>query len=59
MDARLFYTACEIDRTVGEAIEEKYRSSLAADQEMLQAICTHYDIPEEWLREGVAAEIEN
>ena len=54
----LFYEACGIPAKVGEAIEGGQLSFLSPDQEMLQAIWRHYDIPEEWLIHGPAEEIE-
>ena len=56
MDPTLFYRACGIPAKVGEAIEKRL-SFLSQDQETLQAICTHYSIPEEWLVHGPADEI--
>ena len=57
-NARHFYARCGIDPKVGEGIEDGYLSSLSPDQEMLPAICAHYDIPEEWILHGAAEEIE-
>ena len=57
-DTALFYGACGIHAKVGEAIERGQLSFLTPDQEMLQTICRHYGIPEEWLMHGPAEEIE-
>jgi hypothetical protein len=54
----LFYMRCGINPKVGEAIEAGYVSSLSPDQEMLRVISEHYGIPEEWLMQGSAEEIE-
>lgn len=53
-----FYGACGIDPKVGQAMEAGYFSLLVPDQATLQAICTRYDIPEEWVTQGTAEEIE-
>jgi hypothetical protein len=58
MDASQFFRSCGIDQEVGEALEAGYVTSLCPDQELLQAICVHYDIPEEWIMHGAAEEIE-
>ena len=58
MDVALFYGACGIDPKVGEAMEEGCFFLLSPDQAALQAICTRYDIPEEWITQGAAEEIE-
>ncbi len=58
MGVALFYGACGIDSKAGEAIEKGCFSLLSPDQAALQAICTRYDIPEEWITQGAAEEIE-
>ena len=58
MSAGLFYMRCGINPKVGEAMEGGHLSSLSPDQEMLHVISAHYGIPEEWLMQGDAEEIE-
>ena len=58
MGVALFYGACGLDPKAGEAIEAGHFSLLSPDQATLQAICTQYDIPEEWITQGTAEEIE-
>ncbi len=58
MNVGRFYARCGIDPKVGEAIEDGYLSLLSPDQEMLQVICVRYDIPDDWITQGAAEEIE-
>ena len=58
MDGRRFYGACGIDPIVGDAIEAGFLSFLSPGHELLQKIAAHHDIPEEWLANGTAEEIE-
>ena len=58
MSSGLFYVRCGINPKVGEAFEAGYLSSLSPDQEMLHVISAHYGIPEDWLMQGGAEEIE-
>ena len=58
MSAELFYVRCGINPKVGEAFEAGYLSSLSPDQEMLHVISAYYGIPEDWIMQGDAEEIE-
>ena len=58
MSSGLFYVRCGINPKVGEAFEAGYLSSLSPDQEMLHVISAHYGIPEDWIMQGDAEEIE-
>jgi hypothetical protein len=57
-DCAGFYGAVGIDAKVGEALESGRVALLHPDEEMLKAVCLHYDAPEEWLTHGAAGEIE-
>ena len=58
INRRHFYGACGLNPKAGEALEAGHVSFASADHEMLHELCTHHDIPEEWLMLGHAEDIE-
>ncbi len=58
MDRTRFYGDCGLNLKAGEALEAAHVSFADPDNEMLQELCAHHAIPEEWAVLGNAEDID-